>query len=196
MPSKLDGSHEPVVLSGFREITIYSNNVWRTKLLALLREVDAVLRSTKMLKVRLSLQRSKRTLSRSNARALPEMDSRVDDLNICPDQTPEFANPGRQDIPFICFGALRKLDSLHIRFYVCLRGETWLLGLMLQFCYTLFVVISTVHFIESFILVVDVYAPSWVRQIHNHRGEKGHSLLGQPCSQTKHKRITSLISIA
>ena len=44
---------------------------------------------------------------------------------------------GRRVIPVIhpiCCSALRALASLHFWFYVCLRGETWVLSLMLQVC--------------------------------------------------------------
>ena len=46
-------------------------------------------------------------------------------------------NAGRRAIPVfysIYCSALRTLASLHVWFYVCLRGETWLLSLMLQVC--------------------------------------------------------------
>ena len=48
-------------------------------------------------------------------------------------------NPGRQYISailVICSDAIRTLANLHVRLYVYLRGETWLLSLMLQSCST------------------------------------------------------------
>ena len=66
VPSNLRGSHESIVNSGFGEITIYQNNVWRTKLLALLEEDNAVFRLTKTPKLRIPSQHPKRTLPGSN----------------------------------------------------------------------------------------------------------------------------------